>query len=68
MTLPNGQNYATALASGALNNNFWTAHYTGLNGNSIHDKVSGGTLDGTLKFEDEPASFEAALLDTREAP
>ena len=50
--LPNGQNYANALASGALNNNFWTAHYTGLNGNSIHDKVSGATLDGTLKFDD----------------
>ena len=25
-------------------------------------------LRGTLKFEDEPASFEAALLDTRETP
>jgi iron complex outermembrane receptor protein len=50
--LPNGQNYASALASGALNNNFWTAHYTGLNGNTIHDKVSGATLNGTLKFDD----------------
>ena len=55
VTLPNGRNYANALASGALNNNFWTAHYTGLNGNSIHDKVSGGTLDGTLKFQDAGA-------------
>jgi iron complex outermembrane recepter protein len=51
VTLPNGQSYASALASGALNNNFWTAHYTGLSGNSIHDKVSGATLDGTLKLE-----------------
>ena len=24
-------------------------------------------LRGTLKFEDEPSSFESALLDTREA-
>jgi TonB-dependent receptor len=52
VTLPNGQNYATALASGALNNNFWSAHYTGLNGNSIHDKVTGATLAATLKLPD----------------
>jgi hypothetical protein len=25
-------------------------------------------LRGTLQFEDEPSSFEAALLDTREKP
>jgi len=52
VTLPNGQDYATALAAGALNNNFWTAHYTGLSGYSIHDKVTGATLDGKLKFDD----------------
>ena len=52
VTLPNGQSYASALASGALNNNFWTAHYTGLSGNSIHDKVSGATVNGTLKLDD----------------
>jgi iron complex outermembrane recepter protein len=51
VTLPNGQDYARALAAGALNNNYWTAHYTGLNGNSIHDKITGATLDGTLKFD-----------------
>jgi TonB-dependent receptor len=51
VTLPNGQDYAAALASGALNNNHWTAHYTGLSGNSIHDKVTGATLDGTLKLD-----------------
>jgi TonB-dependent receptor len=51
VTLPNGQSYASALASGALNNNFWTAHYTGLSGYSIHDKVGGATVDGTLKLE-----------------
>jgi iron complex outermembrane recepter protein len=51
VTLPNGEDYAQALASGQLNNNYWTAHYTGLSGNSIHDKVTGATLDGTLKFD-----------------
>ena len=66
VTLPGGQSYAQALASGALNNNFWTAHYTGLNGNSVHDKVTGGTLDGTLKFDDlGPLSqFRFGLADT----
>jgi len=49
--LPNGQSYAQALASGALTNDHWTAHYTGLNGNSIYDKVTGATLDGTLKLQ-----------------
>lgn len=52
VTLPNGESYAQALASGQLNNNYWTAHYTGLNGNSIYDKVTGATLDGSLKFDD----------------
>jgi iron complex outermembrane recepter protein len=51
VTLPNGQSYASALAAGALNNNYWTAHYTGLSGNSIQDKVTGATLDGTLKLD-----------------
>jgi TonB-dependent receptor len=51
VTLPDGSDYATALASGALDNNHWSAHYTGLNGNSIHDEVTGATLDGKLKME-----------------
>ena len=51
VTLPNGEDYAQALAAGQLNNNFWTAHYTELSGNSIHDKVTGATLDGTLKMD-----------------
>lgn len=50
VTLPNGQDYAAALAAGALDNNHWSAHYTGLSGNSIHDKITGATLDGTLKL------------------
>lgn len=50
VTLPNGQDYGAALASGALNNNYWTGHYTGLSGNNIHDSVTGATLDGKLAF------------------
>jgi len=49
--LPTGQNYASALAAGSLNNNAWTAHYTGLSGFTVHDQVTGATLDGSLKFE-----------------
>ena len=52
VTLPNGEDYAKALAAGQLNNNYWTAHYTGLSGYSIHDKVTGATLDGSLAFND----------------
>jgi iron complex outermembrane recepter protein len=51
VTLPNGQDFGAALAAGALGNNHWTAHYTGLSGNSIHDEVTGATLGGTLKFD-----------------
>ena len=51
VTLPNGQDFGAALASGALDNSHWTAHYTGLSGNSIHDEVTGATLGGTLKFD-----------------
>ena len=51
VTLPNGQDYGAALAAGQLDNSHWTAHYTGLSGNSIHDKIAGATLDGTLKLE-----------------
>lgn len=50
VTLPNGEDYGAALAAGELDNSHWTAHYTGLSGNSIHDKVTGATINGTLKF------------------
>jgi iron complex outermembrane recepter protein len=49
--LPNGQSYANALAAGQLGNDAWTAHYTGLNGFSIHDQVTGTSLDGVLKLD-----------------
>ena len=51
VTLPNGQDFGAALAAGTLTNDNWTAHYVGLGGFSIHDTVTGGTLDGTLKFD-----------------
>ncbi len=54
VTLPNGQDYATALATGALDNSHWSAHYTGLSGNTIHDRVTGLTLGGTLKMDTGP--------------
>jgi len=51
VTLPTGQDFGAALAAGALDDRHWSAHYTGLSGNSIHDKITGATLDGTLKLE-----------------
>jgi iron complex outermembrane recepter protein len=50
--LPNGQTYANALAAGQLGNDAWTAHYTGLSGSSVHDLVTGTSLDGVLKLDD----------------
>src|SRR5882672_10746385 len=51
VTLPNGQDFGAALAAGTITNDNWTAHYVGLGGFSIHDTVTGGTLDGTMKFD-----------------
>jgi iron complex outermembrane recepter protein len=66
VTLPDGSDYAHDLAAGILNNNYWTAHYTGLSGYSIHDKVSGATLDGTLKLQLGPLNeFKFGLAETQ---
>lgn len=52
VTLPDGTDYATALASGALDNqNLWSTHYDGLSGFSVKDTVTGAKLDGTLTFD-----------------
>jgi iron complex outermembrane receptor protein len=51
VTLPDGSDYGQALAAGTLDNSHWSAHYTGLSGFSIHDKVTGTTLDGTLRLD-----------------
>jgi iron complex outermembrane receptor protein len=48
ITLPGGVDYATALASGQLNDqSLWSTHYVGLSGYSIEDKITGAKLNGT---------------------
>jgi TonB-dependent receptor len=50
VTLPDGSDYATALASGALDNQaLWSTHYDGLSGFSIKDTVNGAKLDATYE-------------------
>ena len=47
--------YTALMNSGALNNNkYWSTHYDGLNGYSVHDQVTGFTLDGAWKFAGGP--------------
>jgi iron complex outermembrane recepter protein len=42
--------YTALMSSGALNDNkYWSTHYDGLNGYSVHDQVTGFTLDGDLQ-------------------
>ena len=42
--------YNTLMNSGFLNNNkYWSTHYDGLNGYSVHDQVTGFSLDGAWK-------------------
>jgi TonB-dependent receptor len=54
VTLPGGVDFAQALATGQLTNDQWTSHYLGLSGQSIHDTVTGGTIDGTLEMSAGP--------------
>ncbi|MGN6271373.1 MAG: TonB-dependent receptor [Sphingomonas sp.] len=52
VTLPDGSDYATALASGALDDNsLWSTHYDGLSGDTIKDTVTGGKLDATYEID-----------------
>jgi iron complex outermembrane recepter protein len=40
--------YSSLMNSGFLNNNnYWSTHYVGMNGYSVHDQVTGFTLDGS---------------------
>jgi iron complex outermembrane recepter protein len=42
--------YTALMDSGFLNNNkYWSTHYDGLNGYSVHDQVTGFTLDGSYQ-------------------
>ncbi len=46
-TKPGYCSYTALMNSGFLNNNkYWSTHYDGLNGYSVHDQVTGFTLDG----------------------
>lgn len=52
VTLPDGSDYATGLASGKLDNqSLWSTHYVGLSGYSIKDTVTGAKFDGSYAFE-----------------
>ena len=47
--------YTALMNSGALNDNkYWSTHYDGLNGYSVHDQVTGFTLDGAFKVSQGP--------------
>ncbi|GAA4774440.1 TonB-dependent receptor [Stakelama sediminis] len=52
VTLPDGTDYATALASGQLDNqSLWSTHYDGLSGDTITDTVTGAKLDATYSVD-----------------
>jgi len=49
-TNPGSCSYTALMNAGLLNNNdYWSTHYDGLNGYSVHDKVTGFTLDGSYE-------------------
>jgi iron complex outermembrane receptor protein len=54
VTLADGRDYATALAAGQLGNDVWNPHYVGLNGYTIHDSVTGFTLNGAWQIDKGP--------------
>lgn len=71
VTLPGGVDYATALASGQLNNqNLWSTHYVGLNGYSINDVVNGASIDGSWRvgaFHLDRLEFGASFTDRQKS-
>jgi TonB-dependent receptor len=47
--------YTALMNSGFLNNNkYWSTHYVGLNGYSVHDEITGVTLDGAWAVNKGP--------------
>ena len=53
--------YTALMNSGFLNNNkYWSTHYDGLNGYSVHDQVTGFTLDG--KYQAGLGFFDRVLF------
>jgi iron complex outermembrane recepter protein len=60
-TSPGSCSYTALMNSGFLNNNnYWSTHYDGLNGYSVHDQVTGFTLDG--KYEVALGWFDKILF------
>lgn len=50
-TNPGSCSYTALMNSGFLNNNkYWSTHYVGLNGYSVHDQVSAINLDGSWEI------------------
>src|SRR6202035_3497711 len=53
--------YTSLMNSGFLNDNkYWSTHYDGLNGFSVHDHVTGFTLDGA--YEPRLGFFDKLLF------
>ena len=51
-TLAGSCSYTALMNSGFLNNNkYWSTHYDGLNGYSVHDQINAINLDGAWKPE-----------------
>lgn len=60
-TNPGSCSYTALMNSGALNNNsYWSTHYDGLNGYSVHDQITGFTLDG--KYDVGAGWFDKILF------
>ncbi|MGC1524339.1 MAG: TonB-dependent receptor, partial [Steroidobacteraceae bacterium] len=60
-TSPGSCSYTSLMNSGFLNNNnYWSTHYDGLNGYSVHDQITGFTLDG--KYEVGLGWFDKILF------
>ena len=72
LTSPGQCSYTSLTNAGLLNNNnYWSTHYVGLNGYTVHDQVTGLTLDGTYDISagalDGSASASATRAATRAA-
>jgi iron complex outermembrane receptor protein len=60
-TNPGSCSYTSLMNSGFLNNNsYWSTHYDGLNGYSVHDQITGFTLDG--KYDVGAGWFDKILF------
>ena len=65
-TVAGSCSYTALMNSGFLNNNkYWSTHYDGLNGYSVHDQVNAINLDGVWKAELGP--FEKLLFGVEES-